>query len=773
MSNINANSINSENISVTNLNVTNLNGVPINECCGITINCQNEDCECPNLSSNTYSNTDNNNNGGNTDINLSSISSDIIPASNTNIDLGTSNNQINNLYLKGELSGGQNNNIILASNLIPKDGENINIGSSRFPIQELYVSSSTIHIGTTKIEASGNEIILPIGTKIGNETIATIEGNQGPTGDQGEKGPTGDPGLTGDDGNKGPTGATGNPGDDGNKGPTGATGNPGENGNKGPTGATGNPGDDGNKGPTGATGNPGENGNEGPTGATGNPGDDGNKGPTGATGNPGDDGNKGPTGATGNPGDDGDKGPTGDKGPIGDKGLTGEIGERGAAGFTSGLILYLNKTHNNDASYNQLGKEPRYSSEEIVDISVNSNEIKTSKKIQFISEALNVTSIPGGNWKIDLSLKRDDADTTSSLYLWNELYNVTASDEEIYIIDNSNSAFIINSTITTETSISYSFGVPSTLIEETDRLLIKFYIQSRTALSSSCVVSFHLNNVPFNEINTTLSPYFGIVGPTGPTGGPGPEGPIGLIGPTGPTGDEGPRGRSNYNCTTACFFTDLGNTFDINSENNKIHSIPSPIILNLGNFETDCCISEDTHVGWPILPQSMGLFFNMYGKTFNGIPTPKIGSTYATMFPGNHLGLSCEVLAISGNYQNNSGDFIYSLYVANYGNSVTGDNYHCKKITDLPPNSQGSFEISYDVSNIIYDLNGITNRIKINPLDYFGLYITKAGLKINYFAVEANKNENSEDECLVSGNNDLTIDPPKIMIDATIYLLQE
>jgi hypothetical protein len=662
MSNINANSINSENISVTNLNVTNLNGVPINECCGITINCQNEDCECPNLSSNTYYNTDNNNNGGNTYINLSSISSDIIPASNTNIDLGTSNNQINDLYLKGELSGGQNNNIILASNLIPKEGKNINIGSSTFPIQELYVSSSTIHIGKTKIEASGNEIILPAGTKIGTETIATIEGNRGPTGDPGEKGPTGDPGLTGDDGNKGPTG---------------------------------------------------------------------------------------------------------------DKGLTGEIGERGAAGFTSGLILYLNKTHNNDASYNQLGKEPRYSSEEIVDISVNSNEIKTSTKIQFISEALNVTSIPGGNWKIDLSLKRDDADTTSSLYLWNELYNVTASDEEIYIIDNSNSAFIINSTITTETSISYSFGVPSTLIEETDRLLIKFYIQSRTALSSSCVVSFHLNNVPFNEINTTLSPYFGIVGPTGPTGGPGPEGPIGLIGPTGPTGVEGPRGRSNYNCTTACFFTDLGNTFDINSENNKIHSIPSPIILNLGNSETDCCISEDTHVGWPILPQSMGLFFNMYGKTFNGIPTPKIGSTYATMFPGNHLGLSCEVLAISGNYQNNTGDYIYSLYVANYGNSVTGNNYHCKKIADLPPNSQGSFEISYDVSNIIYDLNGITNRIKINPLDYFGLYITKAGLKINYFVVEANKNEDSENEYLVSGNNDLTIDPPKIMIDATIYLLQE
>ena len=169
MSNINANSINSENIKVTNLNVTNLNGVPINEslcesCGGITITCQNEDCECPN----TYANSDNNNNnnGGNPDINLSSISSDIIPASNTNINLGTSNNQINNLYLKGELSGGQNNNIILASNLIPKSGEDISIGSSDNPIKDLYVSSSTIHIGGALISSNGDEIILPTGTKI-------------------------------------------------------------------------------------------------------------------------------------------------------------------------------------------------------------------------------------------------------------------------------------------------------------------------------------------------------------------------------------------------------------------------------------------------------------------------------------------------------------------------------------------------------------------------------------------------------------------------------
>jgi hypothetical protein len=66
---------------------------------------------------------------------------------------------------------------------------------------------------------------------------------------------------------------------------------------------------------------------------------------------------------------------------------------------------------------------------------------------------------------------------------------------------------------------------------------------------------------------------------------------------------------------------------------------------------------------------------------------------------------------------------VYSLYVANYGNSVTGLNYHCKKITDLPPNSQGSIETSYDISNIIYDPNGILSRIKINLLDYFGLYI--------------------------------------------------
>ena len=62
----------------------------------------------------------------------------------------------------------------------------------------------------------------------------------------------------------------------------------------------------------------------------------------------------------------------GPPGPPGDAGAKGEPGERGAAGFTSGLILYLNKKHNNDASYNELGKEPVYLSEEVVDISINS-----------------------------------------------------------------------------------------------------------------------------------------------------------------------------------------------------------------------------------------------------------------------------------------------------------------------------------------------------------------------------------------------------------------
>ena len=198
--------------------------------------------------------------------------------------------------------------------------------------------------------------------------------------------------------------------------------------------------------------------------------------------------------------------------------------------------------------------------------------------------------------------------------------------------------------------------------------------------------------------------------------------------------------------------------------------MPHPLILNI---KTTLESSADTHVGWPILPYNIGLYFNLFGKTINGVPTSKIGSTYGTMFPGNYLGLSCEVLAVTVNYQNNEQtDIPYSLYVANYGNGVNGENLQVRKIADLLNNTFGSVENSFRKLEVSYrDENGVSDRIYINHQDYFGLFVSRSDLKSKYYEVESNKQQSEEQIEL----NDLqiTIEPPKILIDATIYLLQE
>jgi hypothetical protein len=142
------------------------------------------------------------------------------------------------------------------------------------------------------------------------------------------------------------------------------------------------------------------------------------------------------------------------------------------------------------------------------------------------------------------------------------------------------------------------------------------------------------------------------------------------------------------------------------------------------------------------------------------------GFTYGTMFPGNELGLSCEILAVSINYHNNTeDDNIYKIYVANYGNASTAENFQTKEIGVLLNNTTGSVEISFPSIISLFDEEGTNRRITINPLDYFGLYITRENIKADLLQVRQNI-------LLDPSPEPITIEPPKVMIDATIYLLQ-
>lgn len=216
----------------------------------------------------------------------------------------------------------------------------------------------------------------------------------------------------------------------------------------------------------------------------------------------------------------------------------------------------------------------------------------------------------------------------------------------------------------------------------------------------------------------------GIQGEKGADGTDGTNGTNGKDGTDGTNGKDGKDGRSNYNFTTSVFFTDLGNTFDIDT----LYSLGDPINVSISG--------SPEYIGWPILPQSIGLYFNIFGKTINGTITPHRGATYGAMFPGDMLGLSCEIMAISVNYNSTDSDSSgCELYVANYGNGVTGNNYHEEYLITIPNSTCGSIDHTFQKGE----------GIKIYSLDYFGLYIKKGS----------------------------KTETPKILIDATIYLLQE
>ena len=213
-------------------------------------------------------------------------------------------------------------------------------------------------------------------------------GNTGPAGADGIQGPKGDTGATGSQGIQGPKGDTGATGSQGIQGPKGDTGDTGATGLQGPKGDTGLQGIQGLKGDTGSTGLQGPKGDTGltgPKGDTGAAGADGTsvslkgsvqivsdlsslvnltigdlyvvtsngngyvwngttwdlvgpiqgpKGDTGATGSQGSQGIQGPAGADGIQGPKGDTGAAGADGIQGPKGDTGETGIQGPKGDT-------------------------------------------------------------------------------------------------------------------------------------------------------------------------------------------------------------------------------------------------------------------------------------------------------------------------------------------------------------------------------------------------------------------------------------------------------
>lgn len=121
----------------------------------------------------------------------------------------------------------------VTSSVVPIADITYDLGTVTNRWRDLYLSGNSLHLGNAVITATGNAIILPAGTVINGESF-------GATGATGPAGPIGLTGATGIQGNVGLTGATGI---------QGATGANGAAGTVGATGATGAP---GSPGPAGA-----------------------------------------------------------------------------------------------------------------------------------------------------------------------------------------------------------------------------------------------------------------------------------------------------------------------------------------------------------------------------------------------------------------------------------------------------------------------------------------------------------------------------------------
>ena len=322
----------------------------------------------------------------------------------------------------------------------------------------------------------------------------------------------------------------------GPSGPIGATGA------TGPTGSTGIQGASGSTGLTGATGS-------GLTGATGIQGASGASGPTGATGS-------GLTGATGIQGASGASGLTGATGP---QGIQGASGASGIPGYSAvGRIYWLKSQPGSDISgYEELSVDVSPNAED--DMFASSN-ISTGENL-IVAFATNpnepgLTTLPAGEWEFHLYRYINDSNDFTEMIIRVYLRNSNGDETEIFNtttgeINDDNVAFQI---------ISYVYNTPL-LIEETDRIVVKFFANS-LSYNNVDVHLLHDGSIHASHIVTPITiGIHGASGSTGPTGATGIQGAsgtgatgldgaTGLEGATGSTGIQGASGSTGLDGAT-------------------------------------------------------------------------------------------------------------------------------------------------------------------------------------------------------------------------------
>jgi hypothetical protein len=246
-------------------------------------------------------------------------------------------------------------------------------------------------------------------------------------------------------------------------------------------------------------------------------------------------------GSDGSAGPAGDTGVTGATGPTGagETGATGATGPTGAAGYTTGIIYYLNESVT-QTPYKEFSKIPTSTTEQTVNLTLAAGATGIIQSFQTPSGDPNLSVIPAGLWSAYLHF--DGNSGTDDWEVYYEAYKRATGGTETLLFT-SDTEVITN--IPTTTTMFLLDGVfPQSNILTSDRIVVK--IIAYNTGSGSQTINFRTEGSQHYSVITTSFPSqpgaTGPVGPTGATGPTGPTGDTGAIGPTGDTGATGPTG---------------------------------------------------------------------------------------------------------------------------------------------------------------------------------------------------------------------------------------
>jgi len=295
----------------------------------------------------------------------------------------------------------------------------------------------------------------------------------------------------------------------------------------------------------------------GPTGAQGIPGGATNTGGTGFTGTTGATGAQGPTGL------DGAAANTGATGQTGATGTRGPTGLAGPPGYSSGLVLYLNRSQTDSGigGYYVQDIVPSGSSQTYLTAAITGTPTVLGTFIT-PTNFPNTTVLAPGIWNIT-TFGQITATGGASGTLYCEIWKRASGGAETLLFS-SESISVPQGVITQLELQAHPTG--PLMLALSDRIVTRFYGTRVSGNNTTQLALYFEDTDYYSYINTSFSingatgapgsasntgatgttgaTGVGAIGPTGAQGSDGIDGPAGDLGDTGPTGATGIRGET-------------------------------------------------------------------------------------------------------------------------------------------------------------------------------------------------------------------------------------